>query len=137
MPKHCLASTDELPTALDCTCSSARCGPFTADKRTDFYWGRNWEGVKKPLPFLTCQECRTANQLASAKRAAKKEASRLAKLEELEAERLRLEFQLAQSAISVEAAVLAQKKKDDERRIRLEEEVASFSLSLPFASFPS
>ena len=46
-------------------CATSRCGIYKADKRTDFSWGKNWEGTLIPQPFRTCQKCRDKSRISS------------------------------------------------------------------------
>jgi len=124
MPKHCLADTDPLPPPQQWLCSSAGCGIYIADKRTDFSWGRNWEGARTPEPFRTCQKCRDKSLENQRKSKEGKQLKIIAERDyAVEQERLSGLFQLAQSETRAELVRQERVATDTAIRLQRQQEV--------------
>ena len=112
--------TDELPEPRSCVCSTNRCGPFIADKHTDFFCTRQG----KVEAFAGCQRCRDRNNENFRKREEGKQLKVIADRDyAVEQERLSGLFQLAQSETRAELVRQERVATDTAIRLQRQQEV--------------
>ena len=114
--------TDELPEPRWCVCSTNRCGPFIADKHTDFFCTRQGQVEA----FAGCQKCRTRNNENLRKNKEAKDLKVIADREyAVEQERLVGLFQLAQAELKADTLREERVATDKANRLQRQKEVST------------